>query len=117
VPKIVENLRAVGTQPGTPLGSSQRSPRPPSWWGTSPPLSAFGIDSRPFGLAPSPNEKSRSRTCLASRLGLIGTYQADGFVGDGSYAAVTTSNRLRFDLVSTAFDGRSTAYQTSRRSQ
>ena len=30
--KIVENLWVVGAPPRTPLGSSQRYPRPYSWW-------------------------------------------------------------------------------------
>ena len=52
--KIVENFSAARAQPQLPWWSSQRSPRPPSWWEGAwcpTPLSAFGLDFRPFGLA------------------------------------------------------------------
>ena len=55
--KIVENLCAVGALSRTPLGSSQRSSRPPSWWGgglliAAPKTVAPAVGLPPFGLPP-----------------------------------------------------------------
>jgi len=55
--KIVENLWAVGALPRIQPGELTVIPRPPSWWEgvaalspiISSPLSAFGLDFRPFG--------------------------------------------------------------------